>query len=104
VYLLDFITGLSSGGKKQKHFTEKKTGAPMKIVFSEERKYQNRKQGRNSGMDIEEAQEWLKGLRSMCDSLSSPDPNLWQVQTAQIDAAMMEQAYWVLKAHKEELI
>ena len=51
---------------------------------------------------IEEAKEWLKGNRSMCNSIS--DPNKWQVLIAQADAAMMEQAYWVLKAYKEGLV
>lgn len=55
-------------------------------------------------MDINEAKEWLKGNRSMCNCLSSSDPDLGQVRTAQIDAAMMEQAYWVLRASKEGLI
>jgi hypothetical protein len=55
-------------------------------------------------MSPKEAMEWFEGKRSMTNSLSSPDSNLWQVQTAQADAAMMEQAYWVLRAHKEGLI
>ena len=54
-------------------------------------------------MDRQEATEWLEGKRSMCNILSSEDPNLWQVRIAQADAAMMEQAYWTLKAHKEGL-
>lgn len=55
-------------------------------------------------MNPEEAKEWLKGNRSMCNILSSVDPDLWQVRIAQADAAMMEQAYWVLRSNKEGLI
>lgn len=55
-------------------------------------------------MNKEEAQEWLKGNRSMCNIIPSNDFETWQVRIVQADAAMMEQAYWVLKAHKEGLI
>ena len=55
-------------------------------------------------MKEEEAKEWLKGNRSMCNSIGSSDPDKWQVLIAQADAAMMEQAYWVLKAYKEGLM
>ena len=55
-------------------------------------------------MTPEEALEWLSGNRSMTNVLSSEDPNLWQVQIAQADAAMCQQAYWVLRAHKEGLV
>jgi hypothetical protein len=55
-------------------------------------------------MTIEEAKEWLKGNRSLCNSISSADFETWQVRIAQADAAMMEQAYLVLKAHKEGLL
>lgn len=55
-------------------------------------------------MNTKEAIEWLTGKRSYNNILSSHDPDLWQVRTAQIDAAMMEQAYWVLKANKEGLL
>ena len=55
-------------------------------------------------MDIVEAKAWLNGERSMCNNLSSGDPDLWQVRIAQADAAMIEAAYWVLRAHKDGLI
>ena len=55
-------------------------------------------------MNDNEAREWLSGNRSMCNSLSSGDPDMWQVRTVQADAAMMEQAYWVLRAYKEGLL
>lgn len=55
-------------------------------------------------MTEDEAKEWIRGERSMTNLLSSCDPNLWQVQIAVADAAMMQQAYLVLKAYKEGLI
>jgi hypothetical protein len=55
-------------------------------------------------MTNEEAREWLKGDRSLCNSIGSSDPDRWQVLIAQADAAMMEQAYWFLKADKEGLL
>lgn len=55
-------------------------------------------------MSAEEAKEWLEGKRSMCNTFVGTDPDIRTVQIVQADAAMMEQAYWVLKAHKEGLI
>jgi hypothetical protein len=36
-------------------------------------------------MTEREANEWLKGVRSMTNLLSSEDNNLWLVRTAQYD-------------------
>ena len=55
-------------------------------------------------MTIQEAVEWLHGERSTGNLIPSVDPGTWQVQTAQADAAMIQQAYWVIKAYKEGLI
>ncbi len=55
-------------------------------------------------MTIEEAKEWLRGERSMCNIIPQEPFDTWQVRIAQADAAMAEQAYWVLKAHKEGLV
>ena len=57
-------------------------------------------------MSYEEALEWLQGKRSMVNILSSAseDPNAWAVATAQADAAMTQQAYWVARAHEEGLV
>lgn len=56
-------------------------------------------------MSKEEAIEWLKGNRSMIDSIPSDEQNLtWILRTAQTDAAMTEQAYWIVKAHAERLL
>lgn len=55
-------------------------------------------------MDYEEAVQWLKGNRSMTNLIPQDPFETWQVRTAQADAAMMQQAYWVVKAHKEGLV
>lgn len=52
-------------------------------------------------MNYEEALEWLRGERSMINIISSSNPDMWQVLTAQADAAMTQQAYWIVKAHSE---
>ena len=54
-------------------------------------------------MDHKEALEWLKGNRSMCNVIPSNDIGTWNVQIAQVDAAMMQQAYWVLLAYSQGL-
>lgn len=60
-------------------------------------------------MDYDEALAWLRGERSMTNSLMNLefDPNQRQetivnIQTA--DAAMTQQAYWIVRAHKEKLL
>ncbi len=55
-------------------------------------------------MTYEEALEWLQGKRSSLNYIPEGPFETWQVRVAQADAAMMEQAYWVLKAHKEQLV
>lgn len=55
-------------------------------------------------MNYEEALEWLQGKRSMINGISSSDPDLWQVRTAQADAEMTEQAYWIVMAHKKNYL
>ena len=58
-------------------------------------------------MTKEEAKEWLEGQRSTTNMIPS-DPDgyglTWEVRIAQADAAMMQQAYWTLRAHSEGLI
>ena len=48
-------------------------------------------------MDYLEAREWLKGNRSTWNSFAGQDNDI--VNTARADAAMTEQAYWVVRAH-----
>ena len=57
-------------------------------------------------MDYNEALEWIKGERSLTDFMQqyAMDMGECQVRIAQADAAMIQQAYWVLRAHKEELV
>ena len=55
-------------------------------------------------MTYEEALEWLRGNRSMTNIIPQDPFETWQVRIAQADAAMMQQAYYVLKAHKEDLL
>ncbi len=56
-------------------------------------------------MDYIEANEWLKGERSTCNTYfhSGCDSNEANLLTAKADAAMTEQAYWVAKAKAEKL-
>ncbi len=55
-------------------------------------------------MDYEEAIEWLNGKRSMTNTVPQEPWETWEVRIAQADAAMVQQAYWIVKAHKEGLI
>ena len=55
-------------------------------------------------MDSEEAQAWLRGERSTTNWLQQPDNKQSHVQVHQADAALTEQAYWVVRAHKEGLV
>ena len=54
-------------------------------------------------MNLEEAIEWLKGKRSMTNRIPQDPFETWQVRVAEADAAMTQQAYWITKAHKENL-
>lgn len=55
-------------------------------------------------MNLEEAKAWLQGLRSLTNSITCEPMETWQARIAEADAAMMQQAYWILKAHKEGLL
>ena len=55
-------------------------------------------------MDKDEAIEWLEGKRSMANLIPSDQFDSWQVRIALVDAAKAEQAYWVLRAHKDGVI
>lgn len=56
-------------------------------------------------MEYKEALEWLQDRRSMGNViLRNDDDSSWRVHLAQADAAMMQQAYWVVKAHDEGLV
>jgi hypothetical protein len=55
-------------------------------------------------MNKGEALAWLRGERSMCNNIQSLPLETWNLRIAQADAAMMQQAYYVLKAHNEGLM
>ena len=55
-------------------------------------------------MTCEEAHEWLRGIRSTTNLIPQDPLETWQVRIAQGDAAMMEQAYWVLRIHAERIL
>ncbi len=52
-------------------------------------------------MDYKEAVEWLNGGWSMTNIIPQGPFETWSVRVAQADAAMVQQAYWIVKAHKE---
>ncbi len=53
-------------------------------------------------MTYKEAVEWLKGKRSMTNIIPRDPFETWQVRIAAADASMTQQAYYIVKAHKEE--
>ena len=53
-------------------------------------------------MTIREAEDWLEGNRSMVNMIPSSDFETWQVRIAQADAAMVQQAYYIVKAAREK--
>lgn len=55
-------------------------------------------------MSLEEAQEWLAGKRSMVNIVPEFPNETWHERIAAADAAMTQQAYWVVKAHSENLV
>lgn len=55
-------------------------------------------------MDLKEAREWLLGERSMVNSVPQFPLETWQERISATDAAMTQQAYWVVKAHNEGLV
>ena len=55
-------------------------------------------------MTVDEAIEWLVGERSLTNSIPQDPFETWNVRIAQADAAMVQQAYYVLRAHSEKLL
>jgi len=55
-------------------------------------------------MNLYEALAWLRGERSVTDMVNLTEDDSWMVIEAQTDAAMTQQAYWVVRAHKEGLL
>ncbi len=54
-------------------------------------------------MTHEEASEWVEGRRSMCNLIPVTPYETYLVRVAEADAAMTQQAYWILKARKEKV-
>lgn len=52
-------------------------------------------------MNYDEAVEWLQGKRSMTNIIPQEPFETWQLRIAQADAAMTQQAYYIVKAHNE---
>ena len=55
-------------------------------------------------MNYEEAIAWLRGERSMTNLIPRDPHDSWMLRIAQADAAATQQAYWIVKAHKESLV
>lgn len=57
-------------------------------------------------MKYEEALAWLRGERSMVNIIQTTGEGNgpWLIQTAEADAALTQQAYWIVKAHNEGLL
>ena len=55
-------------------------------------------------MTKEEAVEWINGNRSMTNQIPQDPFETWLVRINAADAAMVQQAYWTLKAHSENLM
>ena len=52
-------------------------------------------------MDYEEAIAWLKGERSTTNMAPAEPRETWIVRISQADAALTQQAYWIVRAHDE---
>lgn len=55
-------------------------------------------------MTYKEAADWLKGNRTTINTVPQDPFETWIVRIAEADAHYMEQAYWVVRAHKEGLV
>ncbi len=52
-------------------------------------------------MNLGEALAWLNGERSTVNVAGGESPWDSQERATRMDAAMTEQAYWIVRAHKE---
>jgi hypothetical protein len=70
-------------------------------------RYENERRGINNKegeMDIKEARAWINGERSTINFMPQDPFDTWNVRIAQADAALTQQAYWIVKAHEDGLI
>ena len=54
-------------------------------------------------MNREEAMDWLKGTRSTTNYMPREPFETYEIRIAQADAALTQQAYWIVKAYSENL-
>ena len=52
-------------------------------------------------MNYQEAVAWMNNGRSTTNTIPQDPFETWQVRVAQADAAMLEQAYWVIRHERE---
>jgi len=52
-------------------------------------------------MTYEEAVAWLNGERSWTNAIPQHPIETWTVRAAEADAAAVQEAYWVYRAHTE---
>ena len=55
-------------------------------------------------MTYVEALEWLRGDRSLTNIIPQDPFESWNARIAEADAAMVQQAYWIVRAHTEGLL
>jgi hypothetical protein len=55
-------------------------------------------------MDLQEANEWLQGRRSMINSIPQQPLDTWIVRIAEANSNMIQCAYWIARAHNEGLV
>lgn len=55
-------------------------------------------------MNIQEAEQWLRGELSGVNHIPTDPFESWSVRIEEYNAAMRQQAYWIMKAHKEKLV
>lgn len=55
-------------------------------------------------MTKEEAIRWLTGQLDMGDMITQEPYDTWNIRVEQANAAKLQQAYYILMAHKEGLV
>ena len=55
-------------------------------------------------MDHKEALDWLRGDRSVTNIVPQHPHETWVIRIAQADAALVQQAYWIVRAYRERLL
>ena len=55
-------------------------------------------------MKLSEAREWLEGKCSMTNMIPQHPFETWLVRIEEADAAKIQQAYWIVRAHSEGIL